>query len=73
VTGPVRPPPPPGGNAAGLPPRQPDLVGELVAVLEGVLDHYVDVNVGFESVVERELLDRAAAVLDRVRREGRRP
>ncbi len=61
------------GNAAASQARQPDLVPELAAVIEGLLEHHVDVDVGFESLRERALLERAAAVLARARQEGGRP
>lgn len=59
------------GAVAGVPGR--DLVCELADVLERALALYVDVDVGFASLEERVLLDRAAEVLERARREGGKP
>jgi hypothetical protein len=54
----------------GLP--KPDLVTELAAALEAVLDLLVDVDAPYVSADERRVLERAAAALRRAGREAGR-
>ncbi len=52
---------------------RPALVVELVAALGDLVQLYVDPDGIYESMTERALLDRAAAVLDRAKRRAPRP
>ena len=46
------------------------LVAELAAVVDALLDFYLDIDAGFQSVEEQDLVERAARLVEQVARAG---